>query len=110
MHWWYRQQLNYLWNPMQIIISHNAFIFIPSKHDLYFYNNGEQTALSIDYGALNQDELRRTGLLSDYVTTFEIDPSTKTFAIDKIVTADITITVDRSVFSQTLRVRLRNRW
>ncbi len=85
-----------------------AYIYSAAQTDLYVYNAGESDSLGIDFSALNLASLRRSGLISTYVTAFEVTPQTREEAEDDMATLRYTVTVGRSSFDQNFSMRIRN--
>lgn len=85
-----------------------AFVYDSSNTDLYITNNGESDTFGIDFENLDMDELRKTGLISQYVTGFEVTPTNALSAINNIANTYIRTTVGRITYTQSFNIKLRN--
>ena len=85
-----------------------AYIFDLSNTDLYIYNGGESDALGIDFSTLNVSNLRRTGLISSYVTNFNVWPGDKGSSLDDIAYIEYDITVGKYTYNQSFNINTRN--
>lgn len=85
-----------------------AFIYNALDNDLYILNNGESESFGIDFESIDMDDLKKTGLISTYVSGFEITPTTALGAVNNVVNIYIRTSSGRLTYTQSFNVKLRN--
>lgn len=85
-----------------------AFIYSPSRTDFYIYDAGENDELSIDFETLDPAVLRRTGLISTYMTDFTVSPEEIGLSVDRVVSVSFKVDVGRASGAQSFSIKMRN--
>ena len=85
-----------------------AFIYSISDTDMYIVTNGESDSMSIDIESIDLESLKRSNLVSRYITDFQISPNKLNECENGIIDIIIQSSVGNQTYQQSFKVKLRN--
>ena len=74
---------------------------------MYIINNGISDEMSIDIRSLDIESLKRSGLISKYITNFQVSPNKKADCEGKVINIQVESTVGNQKYMQEAMIRIR---